>query len=1827
MLKRILGFLKNTKKAYLIAATIAVASVSAVVAACCIIFINPEQKEELIELIPSKWPACLNYEIYEEPSFTDDENRDNNAFNVADFGEQGNNGWFYRYGKATKPTESRQIEQFNGERYFQTGANGLEMKSDFVHTADGVSAILEWRAARKGSVDVKLTYVKNVNGDKNPTYPDGVCIYIYKGEELLETHKVDIEVDKENLLETCIDDLEVEEDESIYFVVDPQSNNAYDGGQLYAAVIDESTQNNNVAKDNSRIDNNANNIEDFGKQGANGWYYMFGKDVESSELVSSETDDGYLNFTSPGLMIKKDFIHPAINDDAIISWVPKTNGIVEIRGKYTKFEQNDGNPDWPDGVIVQAYLNQKLLFEKKVAAPAEGTEEIEFREENVKITTKDKLYFVVSANGNSSYDGGCLDVSIMDRNGMQNEDDIAIDESETRQNFASVKDDFGKQGANGWFYQEGYRDQPFGAYNVKEYVKDDKYVDNNNLEIKRDYVTPGNKGESAVIKWKVAQDGVIKIDASYTKLKNEDKNPSWPDGTQVTLYHNSTKLISRDFAADVSKEITKELNVDKLSVCRGDYITMVICGKDNNAYDGGKYTFSISGLSGLVGTTENDIVIENDAERSNNASLADDFGKQGDNGWFYQYGYYNDPFFAVNVEKYEENEKYTTKDGIEIKRDFIMPSTKGKSANVKWKVAQDGVVDVYVDYTKLLNEDANPSWPDGTVVTLMHNSSVIATKSFEPNTKEEIKESIEALDLSVKKGDYITVLVNGKDNTAYDGGLLSFVIEDASGESTVQKNESGVNKANLEADFGEQGSNGWYYLDGRTIERACLLSDKTEDNEGYISNRAKYLEVKKDFVQPGAARKAMYQWIVAQDGDIDVVGSYIKYGQNDPNPSWPDGTKISIYHNQTVIFEKSVEVYQGDGNNHTIAFELEKQNVKKGDKITFVVDGLKNNAWDGGKLSAQIKPCAGEISFVPGNDNDANLQADFGEQGNEGWYYGFGNSSAEFKLADYNNGEYTSALHSGLQLKKDGVQPGEKAGAIYRWIAGKDGKIDLEGAYYKSRKEDPENKIADGVKVEVYKNGTLVDGMSYDIAVSNDEEIVQSIESYGLMVQKGDQLDFIITAKNNSSWDYGKLEMDISSVAETAVDDDNDNERENDANLELDFGEQGSNGWYYLEGKNIEHAKLLSTRADDGGYISTKASGLEVKKDFVQPGSSSLAIYRWIVAQDGEIGLIGSYTKFGQQDSNPSWPDGTKVSIYHNNKLIFEKDVAVLQGDGNNNVIIIDLIELSVKKGDSLSFAIGAQENNAWDGGRLAIQIKPKAGEVIYVPSDDNDASLEADFGEQGSEGWYYGYGNSSAEFKFADYNHGEYLCAAHGGLQLKKDGVQPGESAGAIYRWVVGKDGKIDLEGAYCKSRMEDPENNIADGVKVEVFLNGMLITGMSYDVDVSKTTEITKDIEKSELEVKRGDKLDFIITAKANSSWDYGKLEMNISESGEKEDGFVPATVNSANLFADFGAQGSNGWYYGICDWNGKNFSLLEYDAANNRYYNNGKPELKADFVEPGAGKNAAYKWIAGESGKIRIQGTYTKYPNSLDPSADGVCMRIFQNLSEKKWIGGTIQSGNISSDATVDIDVVLEVERGDEILFAVSPEGNDSFDGGKLDIQIDADTRTSGYTPALDNEASLKDDFGIQGNEGWYYGICDWNGENFSLLEYDAANNRYYNNGKPELKADFVEPGAGKNAAYKWIAGESGKIRIQGTYTKYPNSSDPSADGVCMRIFQNLHEEKWIGGVPIQGGNISSDATVDIDVVLDVERGDEIIFAVSPEGNDSYDGGKLDISISKN
>ncbi|MBR4162897.1 MAG: hypothetical protein IKR11_05190, partial [Solobacterium sp.] len=277
------------------------------------------------------------------------------------------------------------------------------------------------------------------------------------------------------------------------------------------------------------------------------------------------------------------------------------------------------------------------------------------------------------------------------------------------------------------------------------------------------------------------------------------------------------------------------------------------------------------------------------------------------------------------------------------------------------------------------------------------------------------------------------------------------------------------------------------------------------------------------------------------------------------------------------------------------------------------------------------------------------------------------------------------------------------------------------------------------------------------------------------------------------------------------------------------------------------------------------------------------------------------------------------------------------------------------------------------------------------------------------------------------------------------------------------------------------DPEGNDAwDGGKISATIKDLTSQAetkysVTYKYDEEYPEAVMNTLPKDEEQYLKGE----AVTAKAPTSetvedtkdgepgtWKFNGWD---AESKKVEEADVEFTgswtftadrTNNADLAADFsGPESKNGWQYGMAGWDGNDFTELDYDKDNNRYMiKNGddfvKPELKADFVEPGNGKNAAYKWVAARDGEITVSGEYVKYAYD-EEGTTGTCFRIRLNGEEKKFIG--MNTKDKADERAEGFVLTLEVKAGDELMFLVDPEGNDAWDGGKLAVVISDDGTT--------------------------------------------------------------------------------------------------------------------------------------------------------------------------
>ena len=462
-------------------------------------------------------------------------------------------------------------------------------------------------------------------------------------------------------------------------------------------------------------------------------------------------------------------------------------------------------------------------------------------------------------------------------------------------------------------------------------------------------------------------------------------------------------------------------------------------------------------------------------------------------------------------------------------------------------------------------------------------------------------------------------------------------------------------------------------------------------------------------------------------------------------------------------------------------------------------------------FTMMLSKAAKAETLINQRQNIADLTNDFGIQGNNGWYYGYGTSASDFNLANYDaaGAKYFQTGIDGFEIKSNFVHPAANKGAIYKWLVGEDGKVNLTGKYTKFAQSDSNPNWPDGTKLTIYHNSQII--KEDYIQVSNSTEIIYDINVDKINVVEGDNIYFIITANANNAWDGGKLDISINplyddqdifpksqqsnfsfvgdpmpyydngkfnifylddirdntengfhpwSLLQTdnfydyinqgiVIDHSNNNSDQdlalgtgsvmkdknglyhafftgfndrrtgtvseiNKANLVLDFGTQGSNRWNYGYGTSDSDFTLAQGYdVYSKKYYQSGLDGFELHPDFVHPAVNKGAIYRWTVGENGKIDLSGKYTKFTQNDSNPSWPDGITLKIYHNNKILQQN--SVLASTTVDNIENINIKMLDVRQGDNLYFIITANNNNAWDGGKLDVSINPteQANEAI----------------------------------------------------------------------------------------------------------------------------------------------------------------------------------------------------------------------------------------------------------------------------------------------------------------------------------------------------------------------------------------------------------------------------------------------------------------------------------------------------------------------------------
>ncbi|MBW4084561.1 RHS repeat domain-containing protein [Paenibacillus sp. S150] len=150
------------------------------------------------------------------------------------------------------------------------------------------------------------------------------------------------------------------------------------------------------------------------------------------------------------------------------------------------------------------------------------------------------------------------------------------------------------------------------------------------------------------------------------------------------------------------------------------------------------------------------------------------------------------------------------------------------------------------------------------------------------------------------------------------------------------------------------------------------------------------------------------------------------------------------------------------------------------------------------------------------------------------------------------------------------------------------------------------------------------------------------------------------------------------------------------------------------------------------------------------------------------------------------------------------------------------------------------------------------------------------------------------------------------------------------------------------------------------------------------------------------------------------------------------------SATAFSS--KQGEYNWYYQL--WNGTRYEDMTWDAAESRWKGNRDWDIiSKDWLHPD-GNDAALKWVAPQTGSIRITGKIAKHPVNLQ--GDGVRVKIMKNNTQVWPSTGwkTIQGDDaIGLNVLVNINVTL----GDSIYFIVNQNSDYGYDGTVCNPEI--------------------------------------------------------------------------------------------------------------------------------------------------------------------------------
>jgi len=142
----------------------------------------------------------------------------------------------------------------------------------------------------------------------------------------------------------------------------------------------------------------------------------------------------------------------------------------------------------------------------------------------------------------------------------------------------------------------------------------------------------------------------------------------------------------------------------------------------------------------------------------------------------------------------------------------------------------------------------------------------------------------------------------------------------------------------------------------------------------------------------------------------------------------------------------------------------------------------------------------------------------------------------------------------------------------------------------------------------------------------------------------------------------------------------------------------------------------------------------------------------------------------------------------------------------------------------------------------------------------------------------------------------------------------------------------------------------------------------------------------------------------------------------------------------------QGRNNWYYQT--WNGTRYEDMSWDITELRWKGkNSWDIINKEWIHPD-GNDSVLKWVAPQTGSIRVTGRVAKHPVNLQ--GDGVRVKIMKN-NTPVWPATGWKSIQGDDATGIEINLNLNVTMGDSIYFIVNQNGSTEYDATSWNPEI--------------------------------------------------------------------------------------------------------------------------------------------------------------------------------